>query len=86
MKTSALLLFAAFALACGEKAPASGAADSSAERPLHVLVWTDYLVPDVKAEFEKEFHARIFETNFSNNEELRSKLLEEVSSKRPRQG
>ena len=42
---------------------------------LHVLVWTDYLVPDVNAEFERETGAQVVEANFSSNEELRAKLL-----------
>ena len=41
---------------------------------LHVLVWTDYLVPDVNAEFERETGAQVVEANFSSNEELRAKL------------
>ncbi len=60
------LVFAALALAlagCGRT------------ETLHVLVWSDYLVPELVAEFEKENHCRVAETNFGNNEELRAKLL-----------
>ena len=69
IRSAALLVFLA---ACG---PAETGPRSAPERTLHVLVWSDYLVPELTAEFEKEFRCRVAETNFGNNEELRAKLL-----------
>lgn len=60
--------------ACGPGDETPGAAPK-AERTLHVLVWSDYLVPELVAAFEKEAGCRVAETNFGNNEELRAKLL-----------
>jgi spermidine/putrescine transport system substrate-binding protein len=60
--------------ACGPAETKSADAPKG-ERTFHVLVWSDYLVPDLVAEFEKEFHCAVAETNFGNNEELRAKLL-----------
>ncbi len=75
-----VLALAALAAHCGRTQPqpaADGAAATpSAEgRTLHVFVWSDYLLPEVKAEFEKETGARVAESNFSDNEEMVAKLL-----------
>lgn len=78
MKTNWLVVFALCAAACGEKPAPSEKPSADAptgERTLHVLVWSDYLVPELTAAFEKESHCRVAETNFENNEELRAKLL-----------
>lgn len=74
MKPFPAVALALVLAACGPTETAPGAAPKS-ERTLHVLVWSDYLVPELVAEFEKEFHCAVAETNFGNNEELRAKLL-----------
>jgi spermidine/putrescine transport system substrate-binding protein len=52
--------------ACGGDAPA---------RTLHVFVWSDYLVPELVAEFEAEAGCRVQTAHFQNNDELVAKLL-----------
>ena len=43
-------------------------------KELQVFTWSDYLDPDVVAEFERETGAKVVESNFSSNEEMRAKL------------
>jgi spermidine/putrescine transport system substrate-binding protein len=78
MKTKWLVALVLAVAACGEKSGTAAAPTAEApkgERTLHVLVWSDYLVPELTKAFEEEFHCRVAETNFENNEELRAKLL-----------
>jgi spermidine/putrescine-binding protein len=80
MRRFAGLAFAlALAAHCGggdgaQSQGASAGAASPEGRTLNVLVWTDYLVPELVEEFEKETGARVVESNFENNEELAAKL------------
>lgn len=66
----------AFALAgCGGD-EGGGAASA---RTLHVFVWSDYLVPELVSEFEREANCRVAVSHFQNNDELVAKLLAGVS-------
>lgn len=43
---------------------------------LRILVWTDYLAPEILANFEEHYGVRIVADHFSTNEELYAKLME----------
>lgn len=60
--------FAIPLLACAAACGGGGA------KELHVFTWSAYLDPAVVAEFEKETGAKVVESNFSSNEEMRAKL------------
>lgn len=77
MKTTWLAAFALVLAACGDPPATKGAAPGPKDEvTLQVFVWGDYLVPELTKAFEREFHCRVAETNFGNNEELRAKLLQ----------
>jgi len=71
---------AAFALlavaACDAKpSTSSESVESTKDRTLHVFTWNGYLVPETVKAFETEFHCKVVETNFDDNEGMRAKLL-----------
>jgi spermidine/putrescine transport system substrate-binding protein len=83
VRAAALLALLAVA-ACGDstsgketagKPSAAPPKAEAKERTLHVFVWADYLVPEVVADFEKEFSCKVVEMNFSSNEEMTAKLV-----------
>lgn len=51
-----------------------GASCGGGPRELHVFTWANYLDRDVVAEFEQETGAKVVESNYSSNEEMRAKL------------
>ncbi len=77
MKGSAAALALLVLAACDAK-PASTDLDHVAPtkgRTLHVFTWNGYLVPETVKAFETEFHCKVVETNFDDNEGMRAKLL-----------
>jgi len=70
---------AAFALlvvaACDAKPTQPDATASFAGHTLHVFTWSDYIVPELRTQFETEFRCKVVETNFDDNESMRAKLL-----------
>ncbi|MBI1744092.1 spermidine/putrescine ABC transporter substrate-binding protein [Candidatus Acetothermia bacterium] len=43
-------------------------------KELHLFIWSNYLDPTVKTDFEKEFGVKVIEDNFASNEDLLAKL------------
>lgn len=43
-------------------------------KELHLFIWTDYLDPAIKADFEKEYGVAIIEDNYDANEEMLPKV------------
>lgn len=60
--------------ACGGDSAGTAGGGAAAGKKLHIFTWSDYLAPEIKADFEKEFGCTVIESNFENNEELRAKL------------
>ncbi len=60
--------------ACGGDPAGTAGGGAAAGKKLHIFTWSDYLAPEIKADFEKEFGCTVIESNFENNEELRAKL------------
>jgi spermidine/putrescine transport system substrate-binding protein len=60
-------------------APATPAAElpvdkSKLAKELHLFIWTDYLDPSIKEDFEKEYGVKIVEDNYDANEEMLPKV------------
>lgn len=69
-----LLVFAALLLACGQD-PSPRDSQPSGSRPtLHYFTWSDYVGPDILAEFERREQVKVVVDVFSSNEELLAKL------------
>ncbi|MDA1143155.1 MAG: spermidine/putrescine ABC transporter substrate-binding protein [Planctomycetota bacterium] len=49
--------------------------DAPARRTLNLFIWTEYMLPEIKTRFEKEFNVEVIEDNYASNEEMRAKLL-----------
>jgi spermidine/putrescine-binding protein len=71
-----LIAYAGAMLACSQEADQAGRASvPSGQRPtLHYFTWSDYVGPDILAEFERREHAKVVVDVFSSNEELLAKL------------
>lgn len=55
-------------------APTRNANGPQLANELHLFIWEEYLDPQVKTDFEKEFGVKIVEDNYGSNEELLAKL------------
>jgi spermidine/putrescine-binding protein len=51
-----------------------GAAEGKLAKELHVYNWSEYIDPQIYADFEEEFGVHVIEDTFANNEELLAKL------------
>lgn len=51
-----------------------GGGEGELAKELHVYNWSEYIDPQIYADFEEEFGVRIIEDTFANNEELLAKL------------
>jgi spermidine/putrescine transport system substrate-binding protein len=67
---------AALCLSCSQEPDSSGRGlESSGVRPtLHYFTWSDYVGPEILAEFERQEQVRVVVDVFSSNEELLAKL------------
>lgn len=63
----AMILLVGALAACGGEEP-------ELAKELHLYNWSEYIEPQVLADFEEEFGVRVIEDTFANNEELLSKL------------
>jgi spermidine/putrescine transport system substrate-binding protein len=66
-----VLAVLAFLAACG---PAGGGGEQELAEELHVYNWSEYIDPQIYADFEEEFGVRVIEDTFSSNEDLLAKL------------
>ncbi len=66
--TSAILL--TMVVSCG----GGGGGEQELAEELHLYNWSEYIEPQVLADFEAEFGVRVIEDTFANNEELLAKL------------
>ena len=71
MKKAAALLIAGIGLAGASVLPAS----AQEEKVLNIYNWSDYIAPDMIANFEKETGIKVRYDNFDNNEILHAKLV-----------
>jgi len=69
MAVLALVLVAA---ACGPGGDGGGEGELAEE--LHVYNWSEYIDPEIYADFEQEFGVKVIEDTFSSNEDLLAKL------------
>ena len=51
-----------------------GGGDGELAKELHIYNWSEYIDPQIYADFEEEFGVRVIEDTFANNEELLAKL------------
>jgi spermidine/putrescine-binding protein len=51
-----------------------GGAQGKMAKELHIYNWSEYIDPQIYADFEQEFGVRVIEDTFANNEELLAKL------------
>jgi spermidine/putrescine-binding protein len=58
-------------VACGRSADEG---DGKLARELHIYNWSEYIDPEIYADFEKEFGVKVIEDTFSSNEDLLAKL------------
>jgi spermidine/putrescine-binding protein len=65
------VLVAALAAACGTSPEA---AEGELAKELHVYNWSEYIDPEIYADFEEEFGVKVIEDTFSSNEDLLAKL------------
>jgi len=66
-----ILVLTALLVACGggDKAGEQGLAEE-----LHIYNWSEYIDPEIYADFEEEFGVKVVEDTFSSNEDLLAKL------------
>lgn len=72
-KMAISLMAGCLAISSAACAPA-GPAGPALARELHVYNWSEYIDPQIYADFEEEFGVRVVEDTFASNEELLAKL------------
>lgn len=72
----ALAAVAALVLGCSQEPDATlrGSEQTGSRPTLHYFTWSDYVGPEILAEFERREHVRVVVDVFSSNEELLAKL------------
>jgi spermidine/putrescine transport system substrate-binding protein len=65
-----MLVLVALLLGCG----ATGGGEQELADELHVYNWSEYIDPEIYADFEEEFGVKVIEDTFSSNEDLLAKL------------
>jgi spermidine/putrescine-binding protein len=65
-----ILVLVLVAVACG---PSDGG-EQELVKELHIYNWSEYIDPEIYAEFEEEFGVKVIEDTFSSNEDLLAKL------------
>lgn len=71
MLLTLVLALAAVAAGC---APAQGGGRQELAKELHVYNWSEYIDPQIYADFEKEFGVKVIEDTFASNEDLLAKI------------
>jgi len=66
-----VLVLLALLSACG---PAGDGGEEGLAEELHVYNWSEYIDPQIYADFEEEFGVKVVEDTFSSNEDLLAKL------------
>jgi spermidine/putrescine-binding protein len=75
MKRSiALLLVAAMALTLAACGPARPGGEGELAKELHIYNWSEYIDPEIYADFEAEFGVKVIEDTFASNEDLLAKF------------
>ena len=65
-----VLVLAALLAGCGE----ATLGEKELAKELHVYNWSEYIDPEIYADFEEEFGVKVIEDTFSSNEDLLAKL------------
>jgi spermidine/putrescine-binding protein len=66
-----ILALAVVAVACGS---GDGGGKQELAKELHVYNWSEYIDPEIYADFEQEFGVKVIEDTFASNEDLLAKL------------
>ncbi len=66
-----VLALAAVVAGCG---PTQGGGKQELAKELHVYNWSEYIDPQIYADFEKEFGVKVIEDTFASNEDLLAKI------------
>jgi spermidine/putrescine-binding protein len=75
MKSSiALLLVAVMVIAVAACGTDGAEGEQELAKELHVYNWSEYIDPEIYADFEKEFGVKVIEDTFSSNEDLLAKF------------
>jgi spermidine/putrescine transport system substrate-binding protein len=61
----------AIVVSCG---PATGGGEQELAKELHVYNWSEYIDPEIYADFEEEFGVKVIEDTYASNEDLLAKL------------
>jgi spermidine/putrescine-binding protein len=69
-----LMLVAVMVLIVAACGPASPQGAQELARELHVYNWSEYIDPEIYAEFEAEFGVKVIEDTFASNEDLLAKF------------
>ncbi len=70
----AIWLVMVLVLVMGVMASCGGEKEGKLAKELHLYNWSEYIEPEVLADFEEEFGVKVIEDTFANNEELLAKL------------
>ncbi|HSJ54936.1 MAG TPA: spermidine/putrescine ABC transporter substrate-binding protein, partial [Anaerolineae bacterium] len=65
--TIALLLVAVMVLAVAACGPAGPEGEQELAEELHVYNWSEYIDPEIYADFEAEFGVKVIEDTFASN-------------------
>src|SRR5512139_3130283 len=58
-------------VSCG---PGTGGGEQELAKELHIYNWSEYIDPEIYADFEKEFGVKVIEDTFASNEDLLAKM------------
>jgi spermidine/putrescine-binding protein len=71
LSLSMILVLVVLAVACGG---GDGGGEQELVEELHVYNWSEYIDPEIYADFEEEFGVKVIEDTFASNEDLLAKL------------
>ncbi len=66
-----ILMLVVTVVACGQ---GGAGGEQELAKELHVYNWSDYIDPEIYADFEEEFGVKVIEDTFASNEDLLAKL------------
>jgi spermidine/putrescine-binding protein len=73
-KLFALMVVVILVVAVAACGPSGGGGEQELAKELHVYNWSEYIDPEIYADFEEEFGIKVIEDTFASNEDLLAKL------------